>query len=73
MRIKIFTTGGSIDKYYSTKASDFIVSEPTIGQLLAEAKVSTDYVVESLLKKDSLVQLGGSLSAVYCKVHHPTA
>lgn len=53
-KIKIFTTGGSIDKYYSTRASDFVVGEPAIGSVLEEANVSVEYEVESLLKKDSL-------------------
>lgn len=54
MTIKILTTGGSIDKTYSTAASDFIVGEPRAGLLLQEANVNLEYEVESLLKKDSL-------------------
>jgi L-asparaginase len=54
MRIKIFTTGGSLDKGYSTKESAFVVGDPGIGTILAEARVTFDYEVESLLKKDSL-------------------
>jgi L-asparaginase len=54
MKVKIFTTGGSIDKYYSTKESDFIVGEPTIEKILSESNVTIDYAVESLIKKDSL-------------------
>jgi L-asparaginase len=54
MRVKIFTTGGSLDKGYSTKESAFVVGEPGIGDVLREARVTFDYEVESLLKKDSL-------------------
>lgn len=54
MEIKIFTAGGSIDKGYSTKESDFIVGEPTIGGILKEANVTLDYEIEHLLQKDSL-------------------
>ena len=54
MRIKIFTTGGSIDKFYSTKESTFVVGEPQAENILREANVHLDYEVESLLKKDSL-------------------
>lgn len=54
MKVKIFTTGGSIDKFYSTKESDFIVGEPTINQILTESNVTLEYEIESLLKKDSL-------------------
>lgn len=54
MEIKIFTAGGSIDKGYSTKESDFIVGEPTIGGILKESNVTLDYEIEPLLQKDSL-------------------
>jgi L-asparaginase len=54
MKIKIFATGGSIDKTYSTAASDFVVGEPQASTLLHEANVNLEFEVESLLKKDSL-------------------
>jgi L-asparaginase len=54
MSIKVFTTGGSIDKIYSTKESSFVVGEPQVGHILHEANVNIDYKIESLIKKDSL-------------------
>lgn len=54
MKVKIFTTGGSIDKYYSTRESAFIVGEPQIDTILQEANVGFAFDIESLLKKDSL-------------------
>jgi len=54
MKLKIFTTGGSIDKGYSTLESDFVVGEPRVGEVLREANVDFEFEVESLLKKDSL-------------------
>lgn len=54
MRIKIFTTGGSIDKTYSTQVSNFVVGAPQVGQILRESNVTFDYEVESLCQKDSL-------------------
>ena len=54
MKVKIFTTGGSLDKGYSTKESAFVVGEPEIESILREARVTFDYEVESLLRKDSL-------------------
>jgi len=54
MKIKIYTTGGSIDKHYSTRESDFVVGPPQIERILREANVTVDYEVESLLRKDSL-------------------
>lgn len=52
--IKIFTTGGSIDKGYSTVESDFVVGEPQIASILRDANVALEYEVEPLLRKDSL-------------------
>jgi len=54
MKIKIFTTGGSMDKFYSTLESDFIVGEPQAAAILHDANATLEFEVESLLKKDSL-------------------
>ena len=54
MRIKIFTTGGSIDKGYSTRESAFVVLDPQVGDLLRDANVDLQFDIESVVKKDSL-------------------
>lgn len=54
MKIKIFTAGGSIDKYYSTQVSDFIVGNPQVEAILREANTTFDYDIETLVMKDSL-------------------
>ncbi len=54
MFIKIFTTGGTIDKIYFDAKNDYHVGEPEINRVLDEAIVNFDYGVESILKKDSL-------------------
>ena len=54
MQIKIFTTGGSIDKYYSTRESNYVVGDPQVVEILHEAHASIEYSLESLFKKDSL-------------------
>lgn len=54
MRIKIFTTGGTIDKIYFDAKSEYAVGEPIIGAILQEAQAGFEYSVETLLKKDSL-------------------
>jgi L-asparaginase len=54
MKIKIFTTGGTIDKIYFDEKSEYQVGEPQIGLLLDEANISFDYEIESILRKDSL-------------------
>lgn len=54
MQIKIFTTGGSIDKHYATQESEFLVGPPQIERVLREGNVTFEYEIESLLRKDSL-------------------
>ena len=52
--VKIFTTGGSMDKGYSTRESAFVVQEPKVDEVLLDANVGPGFEVESLLRKDSL-------------------
>lgn len=54
MQIKIFTTGGSLDKGYSTRESAFVVLGPQAEVILRDANVHLDYQIEPLLRKDSL-------------------
>jgi L-asparaginase len=54
MHVKIFTTGGSMDKGYSTLASEFLVLEPQVGGILQAAGVTVTYEIEALFRKDSL-------------------
>ncbi len=54
MTIQIYTTGGTIDKVYFDKLSEFQVGEPQINEVLEEANVAFHYGVESILQKDSL-------------------
>lgn len=54
MRVKIFTTGGTIDKTYFDANSEYEVGDPQIVDILRVANVSVRYSVETLLRKDSL-------------------
>jgi L-asparaginase len=54
MKIKFFTTGGTIDKVYFDAKSEFEVGPPQVTELLRDAKVSFEYDIESILRKDSL-------------------
>ena len=54
MPIRILTTGGTIDKTYFDAASAYEVGEPQIADLLREARVTADYEIEVLFRKDSL-------------------
>lgn len=52
--LKIFTTGGTIDKIYFDAKSEFSVGEPQVTRILDEGNVSFNYDVEELMRKDSL-------------------
>lgn len=52
--IKIFTTGGTIDKIYFDAKSAFEVGEPQIGHLLDDANVVFEYEVRPIMQKDSI-------------------
>lgn len=54
MKIKIFTTGGTIDKVYFDQKSTYQVGHPKIEEVLEEARVNFDYDCVSLVQKDSL-------------------
>lgn len=54
MRMRVFTTGGTIDKVYFDAASSYEVGDPQVGPLFKEANVTFDFAVESVMQKDSL-------------------
>ncbi len=53
-KIKILTTGGTIDKVYFDEKSAYEVGEPQIGEVLERSEVIIDYSIENLCHKDSL-------------------
>lgn len=52
--IRVFTTGGTIDKLYFDEKSEFEIGEPQVGGLLREAEVQIPFTIEALMRKDSL-------------------
>ena len=54
MNIKVFTTGGTIDKVYFDQLSEFQVGDSKLGDLFNDANVAFEYDIEALMKKDSL-------------------
>jgi L-asparaginase len=54
MIIKIFTTGGTIDKTYFDQKDTYQVGEPQVAGILERANVIVDFEVTSLMQKDSL-------------------
>lgn len=54
MRLRIFTTGGTIDKVYFDANSTYEVGAPTVGEIMRDAGVGFEYGITELLRKDSL-------------------
>ena len=52
--IRIFTTGGTIDKVYFDAKSEYEVGSPNIIHALKDIKLSVTYRVTPLMEKDSL-------------------
>lgn len=52
--IQIFTTGGTIDKVYFDRKSDYQVGRPSVVEILREANVQLEVACETLMQKDSL-------------------
>ncbi|MDO8740513.1 MAG: asparaginase domain-containing protein [Candidatus Woesearchaeota archaeon] len=56
MVVKIFTTGGTIDKDYSAEAGvyNFEIAEPAIRRILDNVNPNFPFEIVSILRKDSL-------------------
>ncbi len=67
--IKIFTTGGTIDKVYFDANSDFQIGEPQVEPILRDAGVTARFEVQSVLRKDSL-ELTDDDRALICQLVH---
>ena len=52
--IKIITAGGTIDKVYYDRMSEYQVGKPQIAEMLKEANFDLKWDYKSVLKKDSL-------------------
>jgi len=68
MQIKIFAVGGTIDKVYFDKKSNYQVGEPTVVQILQEANVNFEYQCESILRKDSLDMTANDRDLIFDKI-----
>jgi L-asparaginase len=54
LKIKFFTTGGTIDKVYFDRKSIYQIGESRVDEIMREANASCEYEVESIIRKDSL-------------------
>ncbi len=68
MKIKIYTVGGTIDKEYFDRKSEYEVGEPTIGEILIEAYVNLEYSITPILHKDSLDMTDKDRQMIFDKV-----
>lgn len=64
-KLRIFTTGGTIDKVYFDALSEFQVGESPMEAILREANVGIDYDLTSLMKKDSLELTDADRDIIY--------
>jgi L-asparaginase len=62
--IRIFTTGGTIDKVYFDANSEFEIGESLVPELLAESNIHKGYSLQGLLRKDSLEMTDGDRGLV---------
>jgi len=65
MHIKIFATGGTIDKVYFDAMSTYQVGPPNIAAVFEELKLGFTYTIESLMKKDSLELSDADRAIIY--------
>lgn len=54
MQLRVFTTGGTIDKVYFDAKSEYQIGEPVIAEILQEVGVTFEFGVTQLFRKDSL-------------------
>ncbi|MCD4744150.1 MAG: asparaginase domain-containing protein [Desulfobacteraceae bacterium] len=54
MKIKFFTTGGTIDKIYFDDLSEYKIGDPKVETILRDARINFDYEIQPLFRKDSL-------------------
>jgi len=66
VKIRILATGGSMDKTYCGKASDFIVSTPTLPTIFSEAfaDLNHELTVQEICRLDSLALTDENREAV---------
>ena len=72
-KLRIFTTGGTIDKIYFDAKSEYEVGEPQIGEILREMGVGFPFEITSLMRKDSLDMDAADRAAIRAAVEKDAA
>ena len=67
-QVKVFCTGGTIDKVYFDALSDYQIGEPVVNNILKEALAKFSFDVVSILKKDSLEITDEDRALIYKQV-----
>ena len=67
-QVKIFCTGGTIDKVYFDALSEYQIGDPVVKNILKEGLASFSFEVESVLKKDSLELTDEDRTTIYNQV-----
>jgi len=67
-RLRVFTTGGTIDKVYFDAKSRYEVGEPVVGRMFEESEVAFECAITSLMKKDSLELTDADRAAIRAAV-----
>lgn len=73
MRLRVFTTGGTIDKVYFDAKSEYQIGEPMVTEILRETGVSFEFDVTELFRKDSLDVTDADRAAIRAAVQADTA
>jgi len=68
IQIKIFTTGGTIDKIYFDRKNQYEIGNSQIADILREVNVTVACSVEPVLRKDSLDMTDEDRRQIYEKV-----
>ena len=71
-RIKIFCTGGTIDKVYYDALSEYQIGDPVVNSILNEGLAKFPFDVESIIKKDSLEITNEDRELIFSHVNKET-
>ena len=52
MKVRVITTGGTIDKVYFDATSEYEIGEPTVPHVFREAGVGIGWELQPLMRKD---------------------
>ncbi len=72
-KLLVLTTGGTIDKVYFDAKSQYEVGEPVVASILKAMKVSFEFEVQTVCRKDSLELDGDDRAAILATIKRSDA